>query len=128
MTESNPEAENRLGSFTEFWPYYVGEHRDPKNRGLHYVGTTGVLALTTWAIATQNWWLMALLPLCGYGFAWYGHFIVEKNRPATFTYPLWSLLADFKMYALAMTGRMGGEVERLYGSRHPNEDAPLLTN
>ena len=119
-------SEERLGSFREFWPFYVGEHRSPTNRGCHYVGTSGVIGLFTWAAITGTWWLVACLPLCGYGFAWYGHFIVEKNRPATFTYPLWSLMGDFKMYGLAVTGRMRTEVERLYGSRHPAPDAPLL--
>jgi hypothetical protein len=123
---STPESSERLGSFEAFWPFYVGEHRSPTNRGLHYAGTTGVIGLLTWAILSQTWWVFAILPLCGYGFAWYGHFIVEKNRPATFTYPLWSLMGDFKMFGLAMTGRMRGEVVRLYGSQHPAPDAPLL--
>ena len=126
MTSPSDQPKERLANFEEFWPFYVGEHRDPTNRGCHYAGTTGVIALLVWAIVTGTWWLATLLPLCGYGFAWYGHFIVEKNRPATFTYPLWSLMGDFKMYGLAVTGRMRGEVERLYGSHHPAEDAPLL--
>ena len=126
MNETSSTNE-RLESFQAFWPFYVGEHRSPTNRGLHYIGTTGVITLWLGAIVTQTWWLFAVLPLCGYGFAWYGHFIVEKNRPATFTYPLWSLMADFKMFGLAIRGKMKGEVERLYGSQHPSPDAPLLT-
>ena len=128
MNDQTGHSEERIGSFTEFWPFYVGEHRDPSNRGFHYIGTTGVLGLAVWAAVTNIWWMFTLLPICGYGFAWYGHFIVEKNRPASFSYPLWSLFGDFKMYGLAITGRMRGEVKRLYGSSHPAPDAPLLTS
>ena len=104
---------NRIRSFREFWPFYVGEHRRALTRRLHFVGTSGVLACVAGALLTGRLLWLALAPLCGYGFAWVAHFFVERNRPATFTYPLWSLAADFVMYGKMWTGRMDADVERL---------------
>ena len=101
----------RLASFEEFWPYYVSEHWKPATRALHFAGTTLVLGSLVLAVFGSAWWLAAAL-LLGYGFAWVGHFFVEKNRPATFTYPLWSLRGDFRMYRLMWLGRMAPEIER----------------
>lgn len=99
-------------SFTDFWPFYLREHSRPRTRALHYAGTTLVIAVALFAILSGRWlWLLAI-PLAGYGFAWLAHFAVERNRPATFTYPLWSLAADFKMWWLWLTGRLGAELER----------------
>ena len=97
-------------TFREFWPFYVGEHANATNRVLHFCGTTLVLTFAALAIALRKPWLLALMPVGGYGFAWVGHFIVEKNRPATFTYPLWSLAGDFLMYWKTLTGQMAQEV------------------
>lgn len=99
-------------TFAEFWPFYLREHSKPRTRALHYVGTTLVVALAILALATANWWLLVALPVAGYFFAWIAHFGVEKNRPATFTYPAWSLKADFKMWWLWLTGRLGPELDR----------------
>jgi len=99
-------------NFAEFWPFYLREHSKPRTRALHYGGTTLVIAILLFAVLTERWlWLLAV-PFAGYGFAWLAHFAVEKNRPATFTYSLWSLAADFKMWWLWLTGRLGSELER----------------
>jgi hypothetical protein len=107
--------EHRYQSFAEFWPYYVREHSVPACRALHFVGSTLVIGVVFAAIFYNPWlWLAA--PVVGYGFAWTGHFLIEKNRPATFKYPLWSLIADWKMWALMLVGRMRSEVERAKAS------------
>ena len=94
-----------FGSFDEFYPYYLGEHAHPVNRRLHFVGTTLVWGFLV-AAPIVDMRLLFALPFAGYGFAWVGHFIVEKNRPATFRHPLWSLMGDFRMYADILAGRV----------------------
>lgn len=102
----------RYATFAEFWPFYLREHSKPRTRALHYAGTTLVVAIALAALFSGRWiWLLAL-PFAGYAFAWVAHFGVERNRPATFTYPLWSLAADFKMWWLWLTGRLGPHLER----------------
>jgi hypothetical protein len=107
-----------IQSFEEFWPHYVHAHRDPRNRALHYAGTTAVLGTVAAATFTLNPGWLLLAPVVGYGPAWVGHFVFEKNKPATFQHPLWSLRGDFKMYLLALRGQMRAEVERVCGG-HP---------
>jgi hypothetical protein len=106
-----------IKSFEEFWPFYVAEHSKPATRSLHFAGTAMALAcLATLALKGKWRWLpLALAP--GYAAAWVGHFLVEKNRPATFKYPLWSLLADQKMFALMLAGKMEEEIERIENER-----------
>src|SRR5215212_3276766 len=106
-------AEREIKSFEEFWPFYVAEHSQPKTRALHFAGTAAAVACAGALAATGKWkWLpLALAP--GYAAAWAGHYLVEKNRPATFKYPLWSFLADQKMFALMLAGRMDEEIERI---------------
>lgn len=97
---------DRFKSFAEFYPYYLQEHSNATCRRLHYVGSLLVLSVLVYALLTQQWlWLLAL-PVIGYGFAWIGHFVFEKNRPATFDYPLYSLLGDWVMLKDAFTGRI----------------------
>ena len=107
-------SERRIESFAEFWPFYVREHSVPACRALHFVGSTLVLVVIATA-AYYSWWLLLLAPLVGYGFAWIGHFTIEKNKPASFKYPLWSFIADWKMWSLMLTGRMGAEVAKAHG-------------
>lgn len=99
-------AHDRYTSFAEFYPYYLQEHSNATCRRLHYVGSLLVLGILAYALASQQWlWLLAI-PLAGYGFAWVGHFVFEKNRPATFQYPLYSFMGDWVMLKDAFTGRI----------------------
>jgi hypothetical protein len=102
----------RLTSFAAFWPYYLREHARPQTRALHYLGTTLVVLIAIAALVTQRWTLLIAMPAAGYAFAWIGHYAVERNRPATFTYPLWSLAADFRMWGLWLTGKLKPELTR----------------
>lgn len=98
--------DTRYRSFRDFYPYYLSEHRNATCRKLHFVGSSLVLAFILLAIVTASaWWLLAV-PVAGYGFAWVGHFVFEKNRPATFTYPLWSFMGDWVMYWQLLTGKI----------------------
>ena len=101
----------RYTSFTEFWPFYLGEHSKAATRRWHFIGTASLLPLFILSLS-YNIYLLLLLPISGYGFAWYSHYFVEKNRPATFIYPLWSLLGDFKMFGLMCLGKMDAEIMR----------------
>lgn len=101
-----------MSSFAEFWPFYLREHSKARTRALHYVGTSLVLVIALLAILSGRWLLLFTVPVAGYAFAWSAHFAVEKNRPATFKHPWWSLIADFKMWAMWLTGRLEGELRR----------------
>ena len=85
-------------SFKSFYPYYLSEHENLTCRRLHVVGSTLVLICLIYALFTQKWMMLLILPVLGYGFAWVGHFFFEKNRPATFTYPVYSFIGDWVMY------------------------------
>ena len=98
-------------SFKSFYPYYLTEHSDSMNRILHFVGTATLLAVVLFAIITGTWKALLLLPVIGYGFAWVGHFFIEKNKPATFTYPLYSLASDFVMFWHILTGQIDKKIE-----------------
>ena len=95
--------EKRIRTFKEFYPYYLSQHQNPICRGLHFIGTAIVIALAIAAVITFNWALLIFVPIAGYGFAWIGHAFFEKNKPATFTYPLYSLMGDFKMFFELLT-------------------------
>ena len=96
----------RYQSFAEFYPYYLQEHSNPVCRRLHYAGSLLVLAILAYALFSQQWLRLLAMPLAGYGFALVGHFVFEKNRPATFDYPLYSLMGDWVMLKDAFTGRI----------------------
>ena len=93
-------------SFEEFYPFYLEEHANRISRRLHFVGTTLVLAIVVWSVWSRDVRWLLLTPLVGYGFAWAGHFFFEKNRPATFTYPVFSLAGDWVMWKDIITGKI----------------------
>jgi hypothetical protein len=103
--------EYKYKTLGEFYPYYLTEHQDPISRTLHFIGTGGFIFICIFAILTQNWWLLLLGPVCGYGFAWVGHFVFEKNKPATFIYPAFSLASDFVMFYHILTLQIGKKLK-----------------
>ena len=107
-------AEQRFTSFEEFWPYYVVEHSRPATRTLHALGTAAAVACMAACIAKGKWRLLPLALVPGYGAAWIAHFCIEKNKPATFDYPFWSFIADYKMVGLMLAGKMDEEVKRVF--------------
>ncbi len=102
--EAKPAGE-RYKSFSDFYPFYIHEHSNRTCRRIHVVGTGLVVVVLVTALVTLNAWWLLLAPLIGYGFAWVGHFFFEKNTPATFTYPLWSLMGDFRLFFETVGGR-----------------------
>ncbi|MEM0912541.1 MAG: DUF962 domain-containing protein [Pseudomonadota bacterium] len=97
---------SKYTSFKEFYPYYLREHSDSTCRLLHFIGSCLVLALLLFVVWTGQYLLLLLLPVIGYGFAWVGHFFFEKNKPATFTYPLYSLIGDWVMFKDILLGKI----------------------
>jgi len=95
----------RFQSLAAFYPFYLKEHRNSTCRKLHFAGTSGFFLFLFSYVLTQEWPFLIAMPLCGYGFAWVGHFFYEKNKPATFQYPLYSLLSDFKLYFEILSGK-----------------------
>lgn len=98
-------SEKVYKSFAEFYPYYLTEHRKTGTRVTHFIGTTAFLLLLIYAILVQWWWGVLIGITAAYGMAWIGHFFIEKNKPATFQYPLWSLISDFKLYFSILFGK-----------------------
>lgn len=116
--------EKKYETMKEFWPYYLGEHADAKNRTLHFIGSWVALGFLASGIWTLNAWLLLPALVSGYAFAWIGHFFIEKNRPATFTYPFKSFAGDWIMFAYILTGKLDKEIERLKaeGLWHPTAE------
>jgi hypothetical protein len=106
---------DRIDTFEEFWPHYVHAHRNRINRAFHYVGTTAAMGTVAAVAVTLNPAWLLLAPVAGYGPSWIGHFLFEKNKPAAWHHPLWSLYGDLRMFALALRGLMAAEVERVCG-------------
>lgn len=104
-------AEKKYKDFKSFYPYYLTEHADKTNRNFHFTGTFLLLIFLLIGILSLKWWLFALIPLTGYGFAWAGHYFIEKNKPATFTYPIYSLAGDFVMFWQILTGQINAKLE-----------------
>ncbi|TVP48895.1 MAG: DUF962 domain-containing protein [Mongoliibacter sp.] len=97
--------EKRFNSLEEFYPYYLSEHLNPTCRKLHFVGTALLFLILGYALFSGNYLLLLLIPVVGYGFAWVGHFFFEKNKPATFQYPFYSLVSDFKLFFDLLSGK-----------------------
>lgn len=100
-----------IKTFAEFWPYYVRAHSQPRTRVLHAIGSILALGMIVLGIAVNAWYFLGA-PLIGYAFAWYAHFFVEHNKPATFGHPFYSLAADYVMLWKIVTGRMNAEVAK----------------
>ena len=100
------EEKREFKSFSEFYPFYLSEHSNPVNRRLHFSGCVLVILILLYAVITKTWLALILLPIVGYGFAWVGHYFVEKNRPATFTYPLYSFMGDWVMFKDILSGKI----------------------
>ena len=105
-------------TYPEFWRRYLATHRDRRTRALHYVGTSGALAALLAAAMARDWRWLLVAPVIGYSCAWAGHVVFEHNRPETFGHPVWSLLSDFRMLGLFVTGRLGGELRERANTAH----------
>ncbi|XP_044473504.1 uncharacterized protein LOC123201945 [Mangifera indica] len=99
-------------SLDDFWAFYVSQHSKPSTRRWHFVGTLTSIIFLLFSILF-NWCFLVCVPIFGYGFAWYSHFFVEGNVPATFGHPFWSFFCDYKMFGLMLTGNMDREIKRL---------------
>ncbi len=105
--------ENRITDYKEFWDFYVAEHSQPLTRHLHFIGTMLSFVLLVWIFQSGRWLYSPLCLVIGYAFAWFAHFYVEHNKPATFKYPFRSLISDYKMIFYMLIGKMNAEVERV---------------
>ena len=100
------ETGKKYASFAQFYPTYLNQHANRLCRRMHFIGSTlALLSLITLIMTGNPWWLLSIV-LCGYGFAWIGHFVFEKNRPATFQQPLYSLMGDWAMYRQMLSGKI----------------------
>jgi hypothetical protein len=95
-----------FSSFSDFYPYYLQEHQNSTCRLLHFIGSWLVLGVIAMAVLTRQWALLWLMPIIGYGFAWVGHFYYEKNKPATFKHPIYSLCGDWVMFKDILVGKL----------------------
>ena len=96
----------QFAGYEEFFPFYLAEHSDPRNRAMHAAGTVLGLCMLIVPFVIGHPWYALLWPVVAYGFAWTGHFVIEGNKPATFGHPFWSFISDFRMLGLMLTGRL----------------------
>jgi hypothetical protein len=99
-------------TYGEFWLRYLRAHNRPGTRALHYLGSLIALVLLIGSVALLDWRLLVGAAVIGYGCAWLGHVAIERNRPATFGHPAWSLISDYRMLALWLGGRLGPHLGR----------------
>ena len=99
-------SESKFNSFKEFYPFYLSEHSKSSTKLLHVIGSLGVICIVCYSYITSNWKMLYYTPLCGYGFAWIAHFLFEKNRPATFKYPVYSFIGDWVMLKDILTRKV----------------------
>jgi len=102
----------KFASYDEFLTFYLQPHSKPTNRDMHAIGTTLGIAVVIAAFVTGHPWYALLFFPVGYGCAWFGHFVLEKNKPATFGHPFWSFISDFRMLALMLTGRLSARMQQ----------------
>jgi hypothetical protein len=98
-------TEKKFQSLKEFYPFYLSEHQNPTSRMLHFIGTALVIISFLIFLTTTRWAFLAVIPFLGYGFAWAGHFFFERNKPATFQYPGYSLASDFILFWDLLRGK-----------------------
>jgi hypothetical protein len=99
-------SSKRFESLKEFYPFYLTEHSNSTSKLLHFIGTSLFFVILIYSIYSERYNLLWFLPVVGYGFAWVGHFFFEKNKPATFQYPFYSLASDFIMYFDILRGKV----------------------
>lgn len=110
MSDTNEIQTDNFASFSEFYPYYLSEHKHPTCRLLHYVGSSIALGIILYALTSGNFSILPLAIISGYAFAWTGHLFFEHNRPATFRHPLWSFLGDWVMLKDFLTGKISNKM------------------
>ena len=102
-----------IKTYEEFWDHYVLEHSHPMTRYLHFVGTALGMVMLVWFLRSGSYLYIPFCFVVGYGFSWFSHFYIEKNKPASFQYPVWSFISDYKMMLFMLTGKMNGEIDRV---------------
>jgi hypothetical protein len=107
-----PPSNRRIATYADFWPHYLQEHTRPATRRLHFLGTAAAVLSLTIAATAERPWFIAVAAVAGYGPAWLGHVLFERNQPTTFTYPFWSLISDFRMAGLWLIGQLGEELDK----------------
>ena len=111
-SESAVRKDHRFTSFSEFYPYYLSEHRNSTCRSLHYIGSSIGLGVLLFSLTSGNFQYIPMALVAGYAFAWIGHFFFEHNNPATFRYPLWSFMGDWVMLKDFLLGRIDKKLPR----------------